>query len=217
MKSHPRWVSIAEIAAFYGLAMFVIWEGGRFRPTILIVAIIMVAVCVGSNFFHGDSLKRIGFSSSEFFPCLGWATLVVTPVIIPLAILAMKNRFYWPWDLAWAVAGYPIWGFAQEFALLGFVNNRLEDALPGHEALIPWINGFLFAMAHLPNPLLMMFTFAAGAGFTAIFRRHPHLVPLALAHAAVGTAISLAFANVNGVMSVGPGYGARLGLPVVLF
>lgn len=217
MRAWPRWVSLAEVAAFYALAIGTIWFGDRFRPTILLVALLIVALCVGSNVLHGDSAARIGFTPSQFLPCLGWSMAVVVPIVLPLAVLAAKNRFYWPWNLAWSLAGYPIWGFAQEYALLAFVNNRLEDGLEGHEKLLPWINGFLFAMAHLPNPVLMTVTFAAGATFTAIFRRHRHLVPLALAHAIVGVALALAFADVNGVMSVGPGYGIRVGNPVFLF
>ncbi len=217
MRTWPRWVSAAEVAAFYAVAMATIWFGDRIRPTILIVALLIVAICVGSNFLHGDSAARIGFAPSQFIPCLTWAMLIVLPVAVPLAFVALKHRFYWPWDLAWSLAGYPVWGFAQEYALLGFVNNRLEEVMAGHESLLPWVNGFLFAMAHLPNPVLMIVTFGAGVAFTSIFRRHRHLVPLALAHAIVGVAIALAFANVNGVMSVGPGYGTRVGTPVFLF
>jgi len=217
MRPLPRWLSMVEVAAFYSLAMFIIWAGDNFRPTILLAALIMVALCVGSNILHEDGRERIGFNSSQFLPCLGWAALVTIPVVVPLAFLAAKARFFWPWNLAWSLAGYPLWGFAQQYTLLAFVNNRLEDALPGREALLPWINGFLFSMAHLPNPVLMFFTFVAGVAFTAIFRRHRHLIPLALAHAIVGVAISLAFANINGVMSVGPGYGIRAGSPVFLF
>ena len=78
-------------------------------------------------------------------------------------------------------------------------------------------NAALFSLAHLPNPILMTATFAAGFAFTAIFRRHRHLVPIALAHAAVGVAIALAFANINGSMSVGPGYERRVGMPPIRF
>lgn len=211
IRRFPRWVSAAEVALFYALAHGIIWAGGRFRPTILVIALIMIALCIASNVLHKDTLERIGLASEHFWPCLRLVVFAGLPIVVPLIVIGLSKRAHWPWDLAFAVAGYPVWGFAQEYALLGFVNNRLEDVMIGRESLTPWINGLLFSMAHLPNPVLMVVTFAAGVVFTMVFRRHRHLVPIALMHAAVGVGISLAFADINGIMSVGPGYGTRLG------
>jgi hypothetical protein len=211
VKIFPKWVSAAEVAAFYALVHGVMWLSGRFRPTILLVAAAMAVLCVGSNRMHGDTRERLGFDPRHFWPSFRLTALVTLPVLIPLLILGWTKRSDWPWNLPFALAGYPVWSFVQEYALLGFVNNRLEEAMAGHERLLPWINGFLFSMAHLPNPVLMVATFLAGVAFTWIFRRERHLVPISIAHAAVGIAISLAFADIYGIMSVGPGYGARIG------
>jgi hypothetical protein len=213
VKEFARWMALAEVIFFYAMVQVVIWGGGRFRPGTLFLALALVALCIGSNLLHGDSRERVGLDPKHFWPCLRLVALVAVPVAIPLFLVGITKRFYWPWDLPFALAGYPVWGFAQEYALLGFVNNRLEDGMGGYENLLPWVNALLFSLAHLPNPILMTATFAAGMASTLIFRRHRHLVPIALGHALVGTGISLAFANINGSMSVGPGYLWRVGTP----
>lgn len=205
------------MVAFFALALTAEWGGDWVDRIKLVIIVLLVGLCVFSNRRHRDSKERIGLRGAHFFPAFGLALIVTLPLMVPLFIVGLHKRLYWPWDLAWAMAGYPVWGFAQEYALLGFVNNRLEDALPGHPALVPWLNGFLFSMCHLPNPVLMAFTFVAGNVFTLIFRRHRNLFAIALVHALMGIAISLAFADINGVMSVGPGYGTRIGEPPFLF
>ena len=213
IRRFPAWVSLVEVAVFYGLAQLVIWGGEKLRPTVLLIAIVLLAVCICSNVLHGDSLRRIGLSSEELWPCARLVAIVSVPLLIPLMFFAWKNRFYAPWDTAFALLGYPLWGFVQEYALLGFVANRLEDGMERQVALVPWVNGLLFSMAHLPNPVLMTATFISGVLFTQIFLRHRQLVPIAIAHALFGIGISLAFSAINGVMSVGPGYGLRIGSP----
>lgn len=213
MTLRVRLLSAIEVAAFYTLALVTIWGGARIRPSIVPMALLLVGVCVASNVLHGDGRRRIGFSASEFWPCARAVAIVSVPLLVPLSYFAWKNRFWAPWNSVFAVAGYPVWSFAQEYAVLGFVTNRLEDALGEASPLIPWINGFLFSFAHLPNPVLMSVTFVSGVLFTAIFRRHRHLLPIAFAHAAFGLGISLALSTVNGVMSVGPGYHLRVGNP----
>lgn len=205
-------ISLAEVALFYGIALLVIWGGkDALHIPALVIAVLLVGICVSSNKFHGDTKERIGFSPDEFWPSLKMISLLAVPLMIPLYVYGWKNRLYWGWDLWFGFLGYPVWGFAQEYALLGFVGNRLEDGLPGRRWLVPWINGFLFAMAHLPNPVLMTVTFISGVLFTHVFFKHRQLLSLALIHALFGIGISLAFSPVYGIMSVGPGYIRRIG------
>jgi membrane protease YdiL (CAAX protease family) len=212
----PHWISLAEVVAFYGLTLWVIWCGGRFRPTILIVAAIILAISFGSNRFHGDDLERVGLARKNFWPAMKLAFPVTLPFLLPLIFLAFRREGFAAWDWKFSFFGYPIWGFAQEYVLLGFIANRLQDALPERGGIIPWINGALFALVHLPNPLLMSVTFVSGVLFTALFFRRRHLVPFALLHAIFGILINLAFGNIHGVMSVGPNYTRRLGNPYPL-
>lgn len=185
--------------------------GERFRPAAPLIVVALVGVCIASNRFHGDSRERIGLAAAAFWPTARLVAPIAILFAAPLFAMGWAKRFWWDWDIAWSFLGYPVWSFAQEYAVLGFVNNRLEDALGNHRAVVPWLNGLLFSFAHIPNPILMTATFIAGVTFTMIFERRRHLIPIALAHALIGVGISLAFADVYGVMSVGPGYVHRIG------
>jgi len=213
MKTISRWVSLAEVALFYLFAEWVIWFGGRFRPTILVVAVIMIVICMASNRFHGDSRERIGFDNALFWPALKSALPYALPVMVPLLFLLLQRPNFTTWNWKFSFFGYPFWSFAQEYVVLGFMANRFEDGLPSHRRLIPWINGFLFSIAHLPNPILMTATFISGTLFTYLFFKKRNLLAYALLHALFGILITMAFGHIHGSMSVGTSYTRRLGNP----
>jgi len=154
---------------------------------------------------HRDSLERIGLASANFKPAFALATKICIPFLVPAYAIVAYRGFRGEWNLWFSFLGYPIWAFVQEYALLGFVANRLEEAISSR-AWIPWLNGLLFASAHLPNPVLTIATFISGTLFTALFFKRRHLVPAAVFHALFGVAICMAFNNFPGIMSVGPGY-----------
>jgi hypothetical protein len=164
-----RWVSLSEIAAFYLLVYLVMWPGKNWRPTILIAAIPMLALCVGSGKFHGDTRERIGLPWSNTGRALKLLLPWAAPLIIGLFIVGWPKRTQVEWNVWFSIAGYPVWGFVQEYALLGFIANRLEDGLPEKKILLPWINGLLFGMIHYPNPVLMAVTFVGGVVFKTIY------------------------------------------------
>lgn len=207
-----RLIPLFEVVIFYALAQSVIWGSGRWRPPVLVVAVVMLLICVGSNYYHKDSMERIGLRSQKFWPNMK----LVAPwllLLIPFIYLGWGKSSLIGWDAWFAVLGYPFWGFAQEYVLLAFICNRLEDAMPGHLFIIPWVNGFLFSLAHLPNPVLMTITMMSGVVFTRIFLKERHLVPASLAHALFGVALTYAFGSICGIMSVGPAYLSRIGTP----
>jgi hypothetical protein len=213
MSARPSWRPLAEVALFYGLIVAFIWGGRAARPTVGIGAALIIIFCVVSVVLHGDGLRRAGLAYDEFWPCAARVTAVTLPFLIPLAVVGWMHRATAPWDGPFAILGYPVWSFVQEFALMSFAANRLEDGLGARAALAPWINGLLFSFAHLPNPILMTATFVSGVIFTRIFLRHRHILPIAFAHAALGLSVSLAFSPINGSMSVGPAYLSRVGSP----
>jgi hypothetical protein len=205
-----RILSLVEVAMFYSLVLFVIWGGRGQRPAAVIIVLVLVGISVGSNFLHGDSWERVGLSTKNFLPNLKLTGLVCGPIVLLFWAYVWRHRYDGYWDSAFVFAGYPIWAFVQEYVLLGFVGNRIEDGIE-KISLVPWINGFLFGMAHLPNPVLMTVTFFSGVLFTTLFLKRRHLVPLSVVHALVGIGINMAFGQINGIMSVGPGYYARVG------
>lgn len=206
----PAW-ALAEVALFYALALLIIWGSAIWRPPVLLTGVVMLGICLLSNRFHGDSIDRIGLARRNFLPALRLLMIVSAPFLLVLIALAWGKPFPPGWGGAFAVLGYPVWGFIQEYALLGFVANRLEDVAPGRSSALALVNGALFSLAHLPNPVLMPITFVSGTLFTWVFYRRRHLVPPALVHAAAGILLSLITSRADGLMSVGPAYIRRMG------
>lgn len=214
-----RWVALIEVAAFYSLALAVIWGGEGRRPTLLVLAALAVALCVFSNRWHKDSAARLGLTANQFFPALKRLAIVAVPLAIPLYAMAAMKGFQGDWNLWFSVLGYPVWGFAQQYVLLAFMANRLEEGFSSDGKsrnisvrLVPWVNGFLFAAIHYPNPILMTATAIAGVLFTSVFLRHRNLYAPALIHALFGVGLSFAFGDIYGSMTVGPGYFYRVGI-----
>jgi len=203
--SKPK-LALLEVGIFYLLAELIIWGSIWFRPPVLILAAIMVSLCIWSNRYHKDSQERIGLDQKHFWPALKFLLPIIVPLVVVLIFFGWGKEMRGGWNIWFAILGYPIWGFAQEYALLGFVANRLEDGLPKHQKWIPLISGILFSAAHLPNPVLTIVTFISGTLFTFVFFRHRNLLALALVHALFGILLSWVTSDVEALMTVGPGY-----------
>lgn len=221
--------SLWELAAFYGLVFLVIW-GGQWigvRPPGIVAVALVVGFCAWSARRHGDGREKLGLERRWLGPCARLTLKWAGPPLLVLAVWAA-----WPpWPtaerllfgakgpppalaqvplpvlLVLGLLRYPLWAAAQQYALLSFSGNRCREIL-GEEH--PWraafLNGALFSLAHAPNPILMTACALAGVVFTRVFQKAPHLLPLALAHAAAGLCLSVIFRDFYPAMMVGPAY-----------
>jgi membrane protease YdiL (CAAX protease family) len=107
-----------------------------------------------------------------------------------------------PFHAAWK---YVIWSFVQQFMLQSFFFLRLESLLGGRRAVMT--TAFLFAAAHIPNPVLTVLCLFGGLFFCEMFRRFRNIFPLGLVHAIFGLIIAASFSDaVLHHMRVGIGY-----------
>jgi hypothetical protein len=108
--------------------------------------------------------------------------------------------------VAWPVAAYMLWALIQQFILQDFFLLRLLPILPTRTAAV-MLAAVLFAVAHLPNPLLTVMTLVWGAVSCALFLRYRNLYWLGIAHGVLGICLSIAVPNaVHHQMRVGLGY-----------
>jgi membrane protease YdiL (CAAX protease family) len=102
--------------------------------------------------------------------------------------------------------GYALWTFVQQFLLQGFFLPRLLRLLPGPKSAALAAAG-LFALAHLPNPILTVVTLIWGFAACMLFVRYRNLYSLAIAHAVFGITIAITVPGpVIRNMRVGLGY-----------
>jgi membrane protease YdiL (CAAX protease family) len=102
--------------------------------------------------------------------------------------------------------GYTVWSFVQQFLLQGFFLFRLLRLLPRREwaALAAAV---MFALAHLPNPILTPITLLWGTLSCLLFLRYRNIYTLGLAHGILGICVAITVPNyLHHHMRVGLGY-----------
>jgi membrane protease YdiL (CAAX protease family) len=103
--------------------------------------------------------------------------------------------------------GYTVWAFMQEFLLMDFFLLRLLRMLPDSKKTAVMATACLFAVAHLPNPILAPATLLWGVAGSLLFLRYRNLYTLAMVHAIMGICIATTIPGpVNHNMRVGLGY-----------
>ncbi len=114
----------------------------------------------------------------------------------PHSVVLFAHR-YW---------NYAVWAVFQQFLLLDFFLRRLQRLLPSAWSAVLATAG-LFALAHVPNPVLVPVTLVWGAVACALFLRYRNVYTLGMAHAIFGICIAITVpGQVDHNMRVGLGY-----------
>ena len=101
---------------------------------------------------------------------------------------------------------YALWTIVQQFLLQCFFLLRLRRLAPGRKLRGGRGRG-LFALAHLPNPILTPGHLVWGLAACLLFLHYRNLYPLAVAHAIFGITIAITIPGpVDHNMRVGLGY-----------
>ncbi|MDX6614604.1 MAG: hypothetical protein QOD75_3790 [Blastocatellia bacterium] len=171
-----------------------------------LAAAIPVALAFGFMFcshrLRGESLRDIGFGNDHFkraIMSLLWPTLIAGVGILFVGWLSGGLRF----DLLLMRPRFlflPVWAFAQQYVMQGFVNRRAQMAMgPGTVSVLTVAT--MFALLHLPNLPLAALTFAGGLVWAWVYQRSPNLLAPALAHSLLSVllAFSLPPSWLNGL------------------
>lgn len=212
--------ALLEIVVVYGLILAVIWTPRPLQRFLWVVAVAAVAAIAVLTWPGAAAigLRRANFLRSFWIVAvalaLAGAALVVAAhlrtlglPVPPAAGLAAEQslrgrtflfvRTYW---------GYALWTFVQQFLLQGFFLARLRLLLanPRRAALAA---AGLFALAHVPNPILAALTLVWGTAACLLFLRYGNLYSLAIAHAIFGITLAITVPGpVLRNMRVGLGY-----------
>ncbi len=153
---------------------------------------------------HGETLHEIGFRADNF---LASCRLLVLPtagaVLVIVATGWFMNHAILAGHFRARYISLPLWALFQQYALNGFINRRAQLAL-GKGLRSIGLVAIVFALLHLPNPLLAVLTAIGGLVWAAVYQREPNLFALALSHSVVSITLALTLSpNVTNSLRVG--------------
>jgi membrane protease YdiL (CAAX protease family) len=198
--------ALIEIALAYGLIMVVIWTPRPLQRFLWLVAVGAIAAMTYRSF---DGLEAMGLRRRNFVRSLWVVGAALVLATIAIALAAALHTLQAPHGLLHFVKtfwAYALWTFVQQFLMQCFFLLRLLRLLPGPKSAAGAAAG-LFALAHLPNPILAPLTLVWGFAACLIFLRYRNLYTLGMAHAIFGITIAIAVPGpVVRNMRVGLGY-----------
>ena len=209
-RSHGRTRrDLLELTIGYGLILAVLWTPPPWQRRLYLVAAIFLAA---ASVRPGEDRRGLGL---VLLPEDGQASALLLLVTLSLAaVSALVARrmgvLHAPRTLHGFVnrfSGYALWSLVQQFLLQNFFLLRLRRLFPGKIMVAVAGAATLFATAHLPNPLLTLFTLVWGSVACLLFLRHRNLWALGLAHAVLGITVAICLpGSATHNMHVGLGY-----------
>jgi hypothetical protein len=137
---------------------------------------------------------------NSFKDCLKvtlWITIPTALVFFLIGGILAYRSAGWPavverifdWKILLVFLAYTGWAFIQQTLFQFYLLGRLLVLFPKNQPIWPiLITGLGFSLVHLPDIWTALVTAIAGPIWTLIYCRYRRLFPLALSHAALGTA-----------------------------
>ena len=202
----PRTRDLLEIIVGYGLILTVIWTP---NPLQRILYWITVATILSLTLLRRENLKTLGLGTTGLV-----FSLWIPVLAFPLSALAVWVSFrlhtlhslFGQAPLFSHVWGYLVWALMQQFLLQSYFLSRMLRLVPGRWPAVGLV-ALLFALAHIPNPVLTVLTLVWGTLSCLFFLRYRNLYTLALAHGILGICLAITIPDqVHRHMRVGLGY-----------
>jgi hypothetical protein len=205
-KSARRGRDLVEFLVAYGLISLALWTPQPWQRWLSLAALgwVIVATCLSFDGWKAMGFRVVGFWRSAWLVA---AALVLAAGAI--AVAAWLETLHAPnspglfVERYWA---YTIWAFLQEFLLLNFFLLRLLRLIP-NRIVAALAAATLFALTHLPNPVLAPLTMLWGCAACLAFLRYRNIYMPALGHAIFGICVAITVPGpVDHNMRVGLGY-----------
>ena len=181
-----HWRDLLEIALVLSFIFAAVWtpQGRGNALFSLIAAACVVAFAVVGRWNRSQMGLTRPFAGAGYILLLGAASCLAIAAI-GYFLRPFGAGYGLPWDRSWQ---YAVWALVQEFILQAIFFLRLETVLGSRRAVIA--AAALFALVHIPSPVLTILAFVGGILFCECFRRWRNLYTIGIIHAALGLTIA---------------------------
>jgi membrane protease YdiL (CAAX protease family) len=171
---------------FVSAVLISIWLLWAVLPFAILVLAIWVVI---SWVVHRETARSLGFSWRAMVQCVCYWRVIWLVLLVAAAALVGKNLF--SGGSLRGGARYFVWCLIQQTVYQSMIFSRLRVAFERKGAAAV-ISGALFALVHLPNPVLVPATFVWGSCSSLLFLRTPSIPVIAAAQvllSAIGIAV----------------------------
>jgi hypothetical protein len=180
---------LAEIAIVFAVILVAVWT----RPGHgqLLVSLLAMACVVGFALAGKWSPSELGLTQpldGAVYILLAGALACGGISLMGIAFRSIGPGHSVPLTRSWQ---YAIWALQQEFILQCIFFVRLEEVVGSRRAVLAAAT--LFALVHIPSPLLTSLSLLGGILFCELFRRWRNLYAIGIIHAALGLTIAASF------------------------
>ncbi len=205
-KLRTRRRDLLELSGIYALILLVIWTPRPWQAALWVIAAAIILYIAWLSF---EGLRPMGLCTANLVRSL-WAVAFAMSVAGIAVVFALRLHTLHmpetPLQFLRKYGLYVLWAAVQQIILQWFFLSRSLRLLPDATSAAAFTAG-LFAIAHLPNPVLTLITLVFGLASCLFFLHYRNLVPLAIAHAILGISIGITVPGaIDHNMRVGIGY-----------
>jgi len=199
--------ALLEIILLYLIIQLYVWRW-QFSHRELAWPLILGLFAI--HILHRETMQNLGFRFDNFLPALQLCSLVSIPFLLLLGMIGVTSGQLWSPSIHHSVflpaLRYVLWAIFQQYGLQGVFHRRLRK-LTANPWLSSVLSAVLFMSLHVPNPILMVFTFSGGFVLSWVYTRQPNIFALGIFHGLLGLLLSNCFPReLLHNMRVGPGY-----------